>query len=147
MDPVRGNTLVIRSLKPGGRWCDKDRVMLCACFQLLVDFIEKEKPQTIVDYDRDAAHRRQWRELRALYRYWKVERPREERAIDRALHRWSARHKTRWIPLPDGKGRRLEVVRTDRKAWRSLNRLEAAFTTREEEMLNRLIGARHWLWC
>ncbi|MEK7474268.1 MAG: hypothetical protein AAB152_01420 [Candidatus Coatesbacteria bacterium] len=144
---MKGNVLVIRGLKPGSRWCDKDRVLVYACFQLLVDFMEQEKPQTIVDYEHDATQRRQWRELRALYRYWKIERPRDEQAIDRALRRWSARHKTRLVPLPDGTGSRLEVLRTDRKAWQMLNRLERAFARREDRMLRRLIDARHWLWC
>ena len=41
MEP--SNILRIESLKEG--WCDKDHVLLHACFQLLSDFVEKEMPQ------------------------------------------------------------------------------------------------------
>ena len=48
--------LRIQTLEKG--WCDKDRVMLHAAFQLLVDFLEKEKPDEIVDWSHDADHER-----------------------------------------------------------------------------------------
>jgi hypothetical protein len=47
-------------------WCDKDRIMLHAVFQLLVDFVEQEKPDQIVDYDKnryaeyDASLKKHW---------------------------------------------------------------------------------------
>lgn len=59
--------------------------MLYACFQILVDFIEKEKPQKIVDYDHDAYHRKQWKELQILDKYWKVDRPRLQKEEEKAL--------------------------------------------------------------
>lgn len=37
------NLLKIESLTDG--WCDKDHVLLHACFQLLSDFVEKEMPK------------------------------------------------------------------------------------------------------
>jgi hypothetical protein len=37
------NILKIDSLSDG--WCDKDHVLLHACFQLLSDFVEKELPK------------------------------------------------------------------------------------------------------
>ena len=37
------NLLKIESLDKG--WCDKDHVLLHACFQLLTDFVEKEMPK------------------------------------------------------------------------------------------------------
>ena len=38
--------LKIHTLEKG--WCDKDYVMIHAVFQILVDFIEQEKPDQIV---------------------------------------------------------------------------------------------------
>lgn len=49
---MKGNKLVLKSLSPKSRWCDKDHVMLLACFQLLTDFLDKERPEQIVDYVR-----------------------------------------------------------------------------------------------
>lgn len=41
---MKGNVLALGGIKAGSRWSDKDHVLLCACFQVLVDFIEKERP-------------------------------------------------------------------------------------------------------
>ena len=121
--------------------------MLYACFQLLADFIEQERPDTIVDYNHDELHRREWKELKALHRYWKVERPREERANQKALGFWAKHHKIRWIPSPDGQESTMEVVKSNAAAWRRLDRLESQFARRENAMFQRLIKARHFLWC
>ena len=75
----RRYNVVYTSLSP--TWHDKDYIMLYACFQLLVDFIEKEKPWELTEsvyeaykeYDEDNARQRQkdWDELYALYIWWK----------------------------------------------------------------------------
>jgi hypothetical protein len=59
--------LKIHTLEKG--WCDKDYVMLQAVFQLLVDFVEKEKPDQIVDWNFDPEHKNAWKEIRSLYRW------------------------------------------------------------------------------
>lgn len=68
-------------------WIDRDHAMLLACFKLLTDFVEKEDPEVghrtfeslgaISKEDKDA-----WRlqlkyekEVRALYDWWTIERP------------------------------------------------------------------------
>ena len=51
--------LKIHSLEKG--WCDKDHVMLHSVFQLLVDFVEQEKPDQIVDWNSDPVHKRRGR--------------------------------------------------------------------------------------
>ena len=43
--------LKITTLDKG--WHDKDEVLLHAAFQLLADFVEKEQPEKIVDWDSD----------------------------------------------------------------------------------------------
>ena len=144
---MKGNVLQLHGLRPKSRWTDKDHVMLHACFQLLVDFIEQEKPQAIIDYRHDRRHRMQWCELRALYRYWKLERARMKRAVDRALHMWSARYRHRWEPSLDGKTSRLVVISEDKAAKRRLRILEDRFEKQEDAMLRRLIAIRRYLWC
>lgn len=144
---MKGNVLRLRGLRPKSRWTDKDHVMLQACFQLLVDFIEQEKPQAIIDYRHDRRHRMQWCELQALYRYWKVERPRMQREVDRALSRWSAKYRYRLEPNPDGQSSRMVVLSQDKAAGRRHWRLERRFEKQEDEMLRRLIAIRRHLWC
>jgi len=144
---MKGNVLTLRSLSARNAWCDKDHVLLHACFQILVDFLDREKPQTIVDYTYDKEHRQAWKELQALSRYWKIERPRAEREKERALSRWSAGRKVKWVPTADGLGWTMVVLKNDKKASACLTRLEIAFDRREDEMLNRLIAIRRYLWC
>lgn len=51
----RYNVLKIKSLPP--TWCDRDHLLCHAMFQVLSDFIEKEKPDEIIDWDSDPEHR------------------------------------------------------------------------------------------
>lgn len=63
------NKLSIESLTDG--WCDKDYVMLHACFQLLKDCVEKENLFIDnIDWDADERHRKTKMELEALYNWW-----------------------------------------------------------------------------
>ena len=51
------------------RWVDRDEVMLHACFQILVDCVEKENVDTHCNYQ---AHKEFVDEVRFLYKWWKV---------------------------------------------------------------------------
>lgn len=64
------NVLHIASLDPD--WCDKNVVMLHACFQLLSDSIEVEKIfESDVDWEFDEKHRVAKSELLELHEWWK----------------------------------------------------------------------------
>lgn len=65
-----------------GEWCDKDHIMLEACFQLLVDFIEKEKAGEVIDWQSDELHSNAWKEMQELYRWWAIDRPRRTDPIN-----------------------------------------------------------------
>ena len=144
---MKGNKLVLKDLSANSKWCDKDYVMLLACFQLLVDFVEKEKPQNIVDYVHDKNQRLQWREIQALYKYWKKDRPAEEKQIKKVRSKWHRSRKTRMEPVPGKNLIREVVLHQDRKAWNQLWKLEDRFEKKEEEMFGRLIHIRKYLWC
>jgi len=64
--------LKIHTLEKG--WCDKDYLLL-AGFQIIVGFVEKEKPDQIVDWNFDFKHKLAWKEIRSLYRRWAQTRP------------------------------------------------------------------------
>ena len=54
-----------------GDWCDKDIVMLHACFQLLTDYVEDEKLFTgDIDWNHDEEHKKAKEELEVLYNWW-----------------------------------------------------------------------------
>ena len=59
------NLLRIKTIN--ATWCDKDTVMLHACFQILKDFIEKENGDNHCDYKH---HKKFVDEVRFLYKWW-----------------------------------------------------------------------------
>lgn len=65
--------LKIQSLN--NKWHDKDEVLLHACFQCLVDYMEKEDPDELIEWDHSEAHKKAWEELVDLYHWWKNIRP------------------------------------------------------------------------
>ena len=83
------NVIKIKSLRR--TWTDRDEVMLHACFQILVDFVEKEKPfEWFGDPDKDFKDTKgleEWekqlhidqgkwlKEVKTLYNWWKKDYP------------------------------------------------------------------------
>lgn len=65
--------LKISTLKKG--WANRDDLLLHASFQILVDFVEKERPFEIVDWNFNDAHINAAKEIRSLYRWWTKSRP------------------------------------------------------------------------
>ena len=65
-----------------GQWYDKDHILLHTAFQILVDFVEKERPAEIVDWQHDELHRHAWSEISQLYHWWKEERPNRHDPLD-----------------------------------------------------------------
>lgn len=144
---MKGNILVLRNLKKDSPWCDKDRVMLYACFQLLMDFLEKEKPQKIVDYVNNRKQKKTWKELQSLSHYWKMERPRAEKEISRLTAKAVKHSKMVSEPVPGGKSLRVVWKKRDDKTFKRLYKLEDNFEELEERMLFRLLSVRKQLWC
>jgi hypothetical protein len=54
-----------------GEWCDKDIVLLHACFQLLTDFVEQEISQDTVDWEHNESISIVRKEIDFLYNWWK----------------------------------------------------------------------------
>ena len=63
-------TLKIQSLS--SEYVDRDELLLHASFQILKDFIEKEKPATYFNFDYDTNI---WNEILYLYNWWTNVRP------------------------------------------------------------------------
>lgn len=61
--------LKINSLPNINKWVDRDELMLHACFQILQDYIEKEKGDEHCSYEH---HKDFVDELRFLNDWWKV---------------------------------------------------------------------------
>ncbi len=144
---MKGNLLKISALKKTSEWCDKDRVLLYACFQILVDFIEKEKPQRIVDYKHDREQKAQWKELQTLYHYWKIDRPRLEKESEKALMKSGIKMVDGKPAKPGAPSQEVKFIFKDRRASNRHNYLYDKIHRLDDEMLRRLIAIRHHLWC
>jgi pyruvate/2-oxoacid:ferredoxin oxidoreductase beta subunit len=63
-----GNVLKISTLDE--EWCDKDRVMPHACFQLLTDCVEEEKLYEFTDFEHNPESKKVKKEIDELYQWW-----------------------------------------------------------------------------
>jgi hypothetical protein len=138
--------LKIHTLEKG--WCDKDYVMLHAVFQLLVDFVEQEKPDQIVDWNSDLAHKEAWKEIRSLYRWWTQTRPARKSPLDKKglkkpPMKWKKIQGTENCQLVDyDKNKYAAYDEALKKHWR----LEKKWDKEDQRNLYRLIEIRQFLW-
>ena len=127
-----------------GQWYDRDAILLHAAFQVLVDFMEQERPAEIVDWEHDEVHSSAWRELSQLYRWWKEERPQRHDPLDDVA------------PPPDEAYQILDsgqMIFPDRakypEYYATLARsqtLENEWFAEDQRQLHRLIDVRPFLW-
>ena len=138
--------LKIHSLDKG--WCDKDHVMLHAAFQLLVDFVEKEKPDQIVDWNSHPEHKHAWKEIRSLYKWWTQTRPSRKSPLD---DKKLKKPPMRWEKIPGTNNKQLinwdkkeypEYEKALKKHWR----LEIKWEEEDKQNLHRLVDIRGFLW-
>jgi hypothetical protein len=119
------NVVRIQTLPP--TWNDRDEVMLHACFQCLVDFIEKENP---FEYGAGAEVQEPRRkadiELVALYDWW-ILRPVLLRRIDDVIDRY-----------PRGTA--------PRDAYEQAGISYSDLRAEDQAMLTRLIAVRKYMW-
>ena len=138
--------LKIHTLEKG--WHDKDEVLLHAAFQLLIDFIEQEKPDRIVNWNANALHRKAWKEIKLLYAWWKKERP----ARKSPLHNKRIKHpplKFERVPGSDLQRMAESDKRKFANYYRALKehwKLEQKWEEEDQRNLHRLIDIRKSLW-
>lgn len=138
--------LEIKTLKKG--WHDTDVVILHAMFQLLVDFIEEELPGETVGWNCDDVHRKTWKDLMYLYKWWKTIRPQRRSPLDDKS--------IKTPPLIFKKVQGTEFTQTvppDRKKYpeyyrmmKKYIRLENKWYEEDQRNLHRLIDLRKYLW-
>ena len=141
--------LKINTLKKG--WHDKDEILLHAAFQVLIDFMEKEKPDEIIDYTHDAEQRREWKELSFLYKWWTETRPnRVDPMNDETLKKPAEFFKKQ--PTKDGSTSFMYFHNPDpkyRRYWKAVDKsiaLEKKWLAEDQKNLERLIAIRSHLW-
>ena len=138
--------LKIETLDKG--WCDRDYILLHAAFQVLVDFIEKEKPDRIIDWGANDEHRNAWREMRELFRWWKRVRPERKSPLD-----------DKRLKVPPMKFKEIpgseyqELIEPDKRkyvkyyqAMKKHAELEQKWDEEDQRNLHRLINVRQFMW-
>ena len=130
-------------------WIDRDRAMLLACFALLCEYVEREDPFGIIDWDSDPDHQAAAAEIRALYAWWRHGRREEAEAVDRFFgeHCHQVPEEVEFPRNEDGTttwnlGAGWDSAENERIWFERYTALD----TREEEMLGRLIKIRGYLW-
>ncbi len=138
--------LKIQTLRKG--WHDTDEVILHAMFQLLVDFIEKERPGETVDWSCNVAQRKAWKDMKYLYKWWKEIRPKRRSPLDdKSIKIPPLKFKkvpgTEFVQsiLPDRK-KYSEYYRMLKKDHRLLKKWEEE----DQRNLHKLIDLRKYLW-
>ncbi len=146
MNKSRIHLLKVRSLD--NQWHDKDELFLHAAFQILVDFVEKERPFKYIDWSYDKLHRQTRREIKSLYAWWKNQRFRRRDPLD-----------DKRLKAPPFKFEKIKdssysrMVQPDKKKhsayYRALKRsvrLEEKWRKEDQRNLHRLVEIRHFLW-
>jgi hypothetical protein len=127
-----------------GQWYDRDEILLHAAFQVLVDFMEQERPAEIVDWEHDEVHSRAWSELSQLYRWWKEERPQRREPLDDVASPPEGAYQILdggQMIFPD-RARHPEYYATLEQS----QVLEDEWFEEDQRQLHRLIDARPFLW-
>jgi hypothetical protein len=135
--------LIRTGLRPG--WWDTDTRMLYGMMALLVEFIEKEKPEEIVEWDSASDHAHARDEFKAIYGWWKNY-PKFQNEISDLLSKWhdckfGKDYSHDWIKklnIPDTK--------EAKRLFDNLNIAEQRLEEEEQDMLMRLVKIRHFLW-
>ena len=136
-------TLKIKTLDRG--WHDKDELMLHAIMQLVVDFIEKERPDEYIDWDSDEGHRNAWNTLTDVYDWWTVRRNQRHNPVD------DLEFRDDWITFgePDENGNvpaTLNNTPEETEIILAGARLESEWYHEDTEMMQRIVSVREYMW-
>jgi hypothetical protein len=138
--------LKIHTLDKG--WRDRDEVLLHAAFQILVDFVEQEHPDKLINWNDTEEHRRAWKEIRSLYRWWTTTRPGRYSPLD---NEELVVPPLRFRKIPNSE--MVEMVESDKKKYAAYYRalkqhgqLEQKWHEEDQRNLHRLIEIREHLW-
>jgi len=129
-------------------WCDRDDLLLHASFQILVDFVEKEEPGKIIDWNCNKEYKRIWKEITSLYKWWKKIRPARKSPLDDKRLKYppfefkNIKNKNyTQLVFPNKKkyAKFYKVMKKDKK-------LEQRWDKEDNQNLHRLINIRKDLW-
>jgi hypothetical protein len=134
--------LKIETLDKG--WCDSDILLLHASFQILTNFVEKEKPFEVIDWNSDSTHKFIAKEIKSLYRWWKEIRPNRKDPLDDVPESEIPSIET------DYRGVLISFDKKKYKKWHlacdKSCKLDVKWLNEDKKNLKRLIDIVEWLW-
>jgi len=136
---------IIKTGLKKGQWYDTDTRMLYGMMNMLVSYIEDEKPFEIIEWDEDDTHRNVKEEILAIKEWWDNYHNREAE-IGIALHDWheekfSGCEGDEWL-------KRINSKDTDeqKRLFDRHEELKKKLFEEEQDMLIRLVKIRRFLW-
>lgn len=120
-------------------WRDTDSRMLHACFLLLVEYVEKEKPFEVIDWSWDDKTKQVGLEIKDLYEWWTIRRPSAKKQL--AADWENEPERTQFIPREDG-----GIQIKSPASHKSLLQREQDLDADDQTNLERLIKIRGFLW-
>ena len=136
-------TLKIKTLDKD--WRDADEIMLHAVMQILVDYVEKEKPEENIDWDWNEKHKQAWKVISDTYDWWKTRRPCREDILQDVVipddymtfgeQDENGNYPVIWGDYPEISEKMAEA-----------NRLETERYEEDTEMMRRIISVREYMW-
>lgn len=135
--------LKISTLNKG--WQETDEMMLHAVMQLLVDYVEKQKPDQVIDWSSDKDHVDAWTTIMLVYTWWKYTRPERVDPLDEI----EVPDDYMTIGEPDENGN-CPAIWGDypeiHAAMAVANKIEQDWYEEDTEMMLRIVKIRHMLW-
>jgi hypothetical protein len=101
---------------------DPDTLMLHSCMHLLVEFFEYQLDRSHVEWFHDDDHAHAFKEMKAIYEWWTIERVELERKIDN------------------------DYSDESKYSYDETHYFSNILHHREQEMLHRLINIRRFMW-
>ena len=129
-------------------WYDKDHLLLLASFNLLANFIEKEKPDETIDWESDESHSNAWREMHDLYVWWRTGR-RESRLAHEEKYKdlWRDGFLGEKTIHTDGSvSYKSTMTEEERKTIKQCQQDEIELDNIDETNLIRLVKVRRFMW-
>jgi len=140
---VRKHYLIKTGLKKG-QWYDTDTRMLYGMMNLLVEYIDKEKPFEHINWDYDDLHRSAKKEFLEIRKWWDNYENRCEE-IEKSLTDW---YEERFDGAKDCMLDRINETPTpeSKRLFKIHNEMGNKLNEEETEMLIRLVKIRKCLW-
>lgn len=128
-------TLTLRSLSAD--YQNPYEVMLHSVFQILVDFVEKEKPWDYINWESDDGHKKASDTFKEAYAYWKKKRPilvkNYEKTVSASVKNFDF-------------GSMTFITKSDRKLIALSVRQEKFIDGQDKKYMKALLDVRKYMW-